>query len=31
VREFQRRTGLKVDGIVGPQTRLEFAKYGVKL
>jgi peptidoglycan hydrolase-like protein with peptidoglycan-binding domain len=31
VREFQRRTGLKVDGVVGEQTRLELAKYGIKL
>ncbi len=30
VREFQRRTGLKVDGIVGPRTRAKLARYGIK-
>lgn len=31
VREFQRRTGLKTDGIVGPQTAAQLARYGIKL
>lgn len=31
VREFQRRVGLKVDGVVGGQTREQLAKYGIKL
>lgn len=30
VREFQRRSRLTVDGIVGPITRAELAKYGIK-
>lgn len=29
VKEFQRRTGLMVDGIVGPITARELAKYGI--
>lgn len=29
VEEFQRRVGLKPDGIVGPQTRAQLAKYGI--
>lgn len=29
VKEFQHRSGLKVDGIVGPVTRKELAKYGI--
>jgi murein L,D-transpeptidase YcbB/YkuD len=28
--EFQRRSGLKADGIVGPKTRKELAKYGIR-
>lgn len=31
VREFQRRVGLKVDGIVGEQTAAQLARYGIKL
>lgn len=31
VREFQERTGLLVDGIVGPATTRELAKYGITL
>lgn len=31
VREFQRRTGLLQDGIVGPVTTRELAKYGITL
>lgn len=31
VREFQRRTGITIDGIVGPQTVRELAKYGITL
>jgi hypothetical protein len=30
VMEFQRRSGLKADGIVGPKTRKELAKYGIR-
>lgn len=29
VKEFQRRSGLSADGIVGPKTRAELAKHGV--
>lgn len=31
VKEFQRRAGLAVDGIVGPKTTAALARYGVKL
>ena len=31
VREFQRRVGLDPDGIVGPLTRAQLAKYGIKV
>ncbi len=31
VKEFQRRTGLKPDGVVGKKTRQLLARYGVKL
>ena len=31
VKEFQRRVGLTADGIVGPQTKTQLAKYGIKL
>jgi peptidoglycan hydrolase-like protein with peptidoglycan-binding domain len=31
VREFQERTGITVDGKVGPQTTRELAKYGIHL
>src|SRR5690625_1277705 len=31
VKEFQRRTGLTVDGIVGPATTAELAKHGIVL
>lgn len=31
VREFQARTGITIDGIVGPQTVRELAKYGIRL
>lgn len=30
VREFQRRSGLSVDGVVGRNTRKELGKYGIK-
>lgn len=30
VREFQWRSGLSVDGVVGPNTRAELAKHGIK-
>ena len=30
VREFQRRVGLPPDGVVGPLTRAQLAKYGIK-
>jgi len=30
VKEFQRRVGLDPDGIVGPLTRAELTKYGIK-
>lgn len=31
VKEFQRRTGLKPDGVVGPDTRKKLANYGINL
>lgn len=31
VKEFQRRTGLVADGVVGPKTKSALARYGVKL
>lgn len=31
VQEFQRRVGLKADGVVGPQTATQLAKYGIVL
>ena len=31
VKEFQRRTGLKADGVVGPDTRKKLAAYGINL
>lgn len=31
VKEFQRRSGLVDDGIVGPKTRKELLKYGIKV
>jgi peptidoglycan hydrolase-like protein with peptidoglycan-binding domain len=31
VKEFQRRVGLDPDGIVGPLTRAQLAKHGVKV
>ena len=30
VKEFQKRSGLTSDGIVGPKTRKELAKYGIR-
>ena len=30
VREFQRRTHIEVDGIVGPQTREQLARFGIR-
>lgn len=31
VREFQSRVGLGADGVVGPKTYMELAKYGIKV
>ncbi|WP_313673295.1 peptidoglycan-binding protein [Mycolicibacterium sp.] len=31
IKEFQRRVDLKPDGVVGPQTRAQLAKYGITL
>lgn len=31
VKEFQRRTGLTPDGVVGPMTRRELGKYGIEV